>query len=191
MSEQYIIVKEPHGVLRTQARAVTPTEIRSVHIQRIIEGMKKTLAATLDGVGLAAPQINEPLQIFIVSEEAEEIDTLAKLPKSQEKKEIGIHGERPYEKRTWQYYVFINPITKTVSRRKAEGTEGCLSVPGKFGMVPRHQKIIVEAYDEHGKKFIRGASNFFARVMQHELDHLQGILFIDNARNLFEVEKKK
>lgn len=191
MDDKYSIIKEPHGVLRAQACAVTYAEIRSVHIQRIIEGMKKTLAATPDGVGLAAPQINEPLQIFIVSAEAEEIDTLAKLPKIQEKKEIGIHGEGPYEKRTWQYYVFINPIIKTVSRRKADGTEGCLSVPGKFGKVSRHQKITVEAYDEHGKKFIRGASNFFARVMQHELDHLQGILFIDNARNLFEVEKKK
>jgi peptide deformylase len=71
-----------------------------------------------------------------------------------------------------------------LSRKKVDGSEGCLSVPGKFGIVRRNEKITVEALDENGKKITRGAANFFARVLQHELDHLEGILFIDKAKIL-------
>lgn len=191
MSEKYAIIKEPRDVLRIRANPVLYKEITSIHIQHLIAGMKATLAATPDGVGLAAPQVNEPLQIFIVSEEAEEIDKIEKLSKHHEKKELQARGEHLHEKRIWHYYVFINPAIKNISRKKIEGMEGCLSVPGKFGMVSRHQKIMIEAYDEYGKKFTRGASIFFARVIQHELDHLQGILFIDKAHDLFKAENKK
>src|SRR3989344_9138384 len=157
-------------------------DITASKIQTLLNGMKETLKNTPDGVGLAAPQIGENLRIFIVSEEAEEIDRATKKgytrrhTVSAEKIE-----ERPYEKREWNYYVFINPVVQKTSRRMRKGAEGCLSVPGKFGVTRRHEKITLEAYDEHGNKFIRGASNFFAQVVQHELDHLEGILFIDKA----------
>lgn len=142
--------------------------------------MKETLSHTPDGVGLAAPQVGESLRIFIVSDEAEEIDRAQKAgwkrrkAESLEKKE-----NEPYEKRAWKYYVFVNPVVKKISRAMLEDAEGCLSVPKKYGTVMRYEKITVEARDEHGKKITRGASKFFARVMQHELDHLEGVLFID------------
>ena len=83
--------------------------------------------------------------------------------------------------REWRSYVYINPVIKKTSRRSLDDAEGCLSVKDTFGMVKRAEKITVEAYDEKGVKFMRGASRFFARVLQHELDHLEGILFIDKA----------
>lgn len=180
------ITKEPNKVLRKKAGAVTLREIASPKIQELIRDMKETLQHTPDGVGLAAPQVGVGLQIFIVSEEAEEIDKIEKELKKESAVKTAETGEKPYESREWKYYVFINPVVKNMSKRRLERAEGCLSVPGKFGEVKRHEKITVEAHDEHGKKFTRGASRFFARVIQHELDHLQGALFIDRAEKVFE-----
>lgn len=179
------IVKEPNKPLRTTAASVPVSEIKSSAIQRLIAEMKETLKNTPDGVGLAAPQVGESLRIFIVSEEAEEIDKAQKKGWKRRDTEGG-KNERPYEEREWKYYTYINPVVKNKSRAKIEGPEGCLSVPGKFGTVGRHEKITVEAYDERGKKFNRGSSRFFARVVQHELDHLDGILFIDKVKDFFE-----
>ncbi|MDO8600896.1 MAG: peptide deformylase [bacterium] len=180
------IVQLPTKVLREKAREVSAKEITSPRIQELISRMKKTLAASENGVGLAAPQIGESLQIFLVSEEAEEIDkgrpptvTEASPPQDPETK---------LQKRTWRYDVFINPKIKKISRKKNEFPEGCLSVVGKFGIVPRPEKITVEAYDENGKKFVRSATKFVARVIQHELDHLQGVLFIDKATQMLASE---
>jgi len=151
--------------------------------------MKETLKNTVDGVGLAAPQVGESLRVFIVSEEAEEIDKIAHERWEEKREEWKQTGNKPYEVREWRYYTFINPLVKKTSRKKVPGPEGCLSVPGKFGTVPRHEKIMVEAYDEHAKKFTRGASKFFARVIQHELDHLKGTLFIDKVERYITVAK--
>ncbi len=180
------ILKEPHQILRGLTHEVGRETIATRRIQNLIRAMKTTLAETLDGVGLAAPQIGEPLQIFIVSEEASEIDrrrTADKLPPGEVIAEKKDHSE----KKQWQYQVFINPKVKKLSRALTKDTEGCLSVPGVFGTVDRREKITVEAYDEHGKKFTRGASRFFARVIQHEFDHLNGALFIDKAENLMKI----
>lgn len=177
------IIKEPHAVLRQQAHDVTLSDIPSKKIQNLIAAMKETLKGTTDGVGLAAPQVGESLRIFIVSEEAEEIDRREAAKRKQ--KDTDNHEEiRPYPPRVWKYYVFINPKAISRSQKKWEGAEGCLSVPGIFGSVKRHEKITISAYDENGKKFICGKSRFFARVMQHELDHLQGALFIDTATHI-------
>lgn len=175
------IVKEPHRVLRKKATLLPLKEIKSARIQKLITHMKETLKSTPDGVGLAAPQIGESIQIFIVSEEAEEIDRRERAQERNELREVGEAKNKSYEKREWKYFIFINPLVKKVSKKKLEGPEGCLSIPGKFGNVDRHEKITVEAYDEYGKKFMRGASRFLARVIQHELDHLEGTLFIDKA----------
>ncbi|MDP3778434.1 MAG: peptide deformylase [bacterium] len=177
------IVKEPHLVLRKLAHDITVAEISSKKIQDLLAAMKETLKGTTDGVGLAAPQVGESLRIFIISEEAEEIDRHEEAKRKQ--KDTRDHEEvRPYPVRGWKYYVFINPKAISQSRKKLEGAEGCLSVPGIFGSIKRHEKITVQAYDEHGKKFTRGESRFFARVMQHELDHLEGTLFIDTATHI-------
>ena len=181
------IVKEPYPVLREKAREVTIAQIASKKIQDLIESMKRTLKATTDGVGLAAPQVGEGLRIFIVSDEAEEIDR-AEASSREKKDESDSKHQRKYLMREWNYYTFINPRVTAKSRKKLNGSEGCLSVPGVFGNVTRQEKITVEALDEHGKKFIRGSSRFFARVMQHELDHLEGTLFIDKAAHLVNIK---
>lgn len=177
------IVKEPHPVLRQKARDIDSADISSKKIQDLIAAMKRTLASTPDGVGLAAPQVGESLRLFIVSDEAEEID------RTQNARQANNHDSdsrniKPYPVRAWHYYVFINPCVITTSRQKYDGAEGCLSVPGVFGTIKRKEKITMQAYDEHGKKFTRGAARFFARVMQHEFDHLEGTLFIDNATHV-------
>ena len=185
------VVKEPNKVLRKIATDVLIRDIPTPKIQGLIAAMKTTLAATPDGVGLAAPQIGKSLAIFVVSEEAEEIDRAEKRGWERRQKENpNEKNEKPYEERTWKYYVFINPVVKNFSRRKLDGPEGCLSVPGKFGSVKRYEKITVEAYDERGKKFTRGASRFFARALQHELDHLEGTIFIDKAQEIFGQKEK-
>ncbi len=175
-------------MLRGAAKPVPIKEIASPKIKHLIADMKETLKSTPDGVGLAAPQMDEPLQIFIVSEEAEEVDELRRETKKgkdlPEKRADG--DEKPKAVREWKYYVFINPEVKKISRKKLEDAEGCLSVPGRFGTVKRSEKITATAHDEHGKKFTRGASGFFARVMQHELDHLKGTLFIDKTEKFLD-----
>ena len=190
MAKQIPIVKNPNKVLRKIASEVYREAIRSAKTQKFISDMKETLKSTPDGVGLAASQVGEPMRIFIVSEEAEEIDKAEKMGWERRRKEKPEErGEKPYEERVWKYYVFINPVVKKISKTKLDGPEGCLSVPGKFGNVKRNEKITVEAYNESGKKFTRGASRFFARVMQHELDHLHGTLFIDKATGLKDILK--
>ena len=192
MPKKLEIILTPKPALRQDAKEVPLSEIRNKKIQELIANMKETLKYTPDGVGLAAPQVNESLRIFIVSEEAEEIDRIETEKRKDSKKMNTIKDEdkEPYQKHDWKYYVFINPVVKKISKQKLTGTEGCLSVPGTFGPVDRQEKITVEAYDEHGKKVIRGSSRFFARVVQHELDHLVGVLFIDKAGELINVIKK-
>ena len=188
MPKQIPIVKNPNSVLRKKAAEVPVHSIIASKMQKLIADMKETLRHTPDGVGLAAPQAGQPLRVFIVSEEAEEIDQAEKGGWERRRRNtLGEVQDKPYEKREWKYYVFINPTVKNTARKKLDGPEGCLSVPGKFGSVKRHEKITVEAYNEFGKKFTRGASRFFARVVQHELDHLEGMLFIDKAENVFAI----
>ena len=172
----------PAGVLRKKAAEILVRRIPTPEIQNLISAMKETLAITPDGVGLAAPQVGASLRIFIVSEEAEEIDRADAARKRDDAKPQN-PDEPPYEKRPWKYYVFINPVIKKTSRRLIEDAEGCLSVPQKYGIVPRCEKITIQAYDEQGKKITRGSSRFFARVLQHEFDHLEGILFIDKMKS--------
>ena len=187
MPKKLQIVTEPNRVLREKARDVVVARIESKKIQDLITDMKVTLKATPDGVGLAAPQVGVGLRLFIVSDEAQEIDrTNAAKHDVQEKKNPDM--AKPYPVRDWRYYVFINPHIVTKSRKKVDGPEGCLSVPGTFGNIKRQEKITVQALDEHGKKFTRGASRFFARVIQHELDHLEGALFIDYATHVVKAE---
>ncbi len=190
MPKKLEIIKTHNSILRQVAKDIALDAILSPKIQELIRDMKITLASTPNGVGLAAPQVNKSLRIFIVSEEAEEIDKVEKDGKKRVRNgrihnKDGIE-EEAYEKRDWKQHVFINPKILNWSRSKIRRAEGCLSVPKKFGDVMRFEKITVSAYDETGKKFTRGTARFFARVIQHELDHLEGILFIDKAKNIIE-----
>jgi peptide deformylase len=84
--------------------------------------------------------------------------------------------------------VYINPEFVKMSQRKTKKHEGCLSIRGKWGMVPRAEKATVRAYDENGVRFTRGASGFLAHIFQHEMDHLDAVLYTDKAAELYDDE---
>ncbi|MBI2023737.1 peptide deformylase [Candidatus Giovannonibacteria bacterium] len=135
--------------------------------QPIILQMAEAMFNEPDGIGIAAPQIGFSLRIFLVAE-----DVLFPERFEEEKK------------RTKNFITFINPSFTKLSRKKTKDVEGCLSVRGLYGDVSRPEKVSIEYSDESGKKKSRGAAGLFARVLQHEMDHLGGILFIDRARNI-------
>ena len=172
------IVQTGDKVLRETAKEISLTEIKSAKIKNILAQMTKALSAAKDGVALAAPQIGIPLRIFIVLKEYTENKT------AQELKEIKEKKVKP------EIVVFINPKITKISKKKQTSKEGCLSVMGIFGTVARAEKVTVEAYSEKGEKFSRGASGLLAQIFQHEMDHLNGILFTDTAVNLEKIETK-
>ncbi len=162
------IVQKDSPALRQKAERVKLEEISSKKIQGIISNMKETLNAERDGVGLAAPQIGIPLRIFIVSRRA---FLLADGVPDAKRKDL----------------VFINPKFVKRSKKKAQLYEGCLSVRWLYGNVKRSTNATITAYDEAGKKITRGAGSLLAQIFQHELDHLDGILFIDKATDIEEI----
>lgn len=143
------------AVLRAKSRDVPIGR----DIKNLITQMRGTMGAH-DGIGIAAPQVGESLRIFLIARELFSPAVQAKLPSD----------------------VFVNPkiIKKSFKREPSE--EGCLSAPGIFGEAARARRITVEAYDSSWKKFRVSANGLLARVLQHEFDHLVGILFIDRAK---------
>ncbi|OHA54262.1 MAG: peptide deformylase [Candidatus Terrybacteria bacterium RIFCSPLOWO2_02_42_20] len=172
------IVQTSDKVLRETAKEIGLAEIKSAKIKKILAQMTKALSAAKDGVALAATQIGVPLRVFIVLKEYTENKT------AQELKEIKEKKVKP------EIVVFINPKITKISKKKQTVREGCLSVVGMFGAITRAEKVTVEAYNEKGEKFSRGASGLLAQIFQHEMDHLNGILFTDTARNLEKIETK-
>jgi peptide deformylase len=157
-------VGEP--VLRDAARPLRPEEIGSERIRELIEHMRETLADA-PGVGLAAPQIGEPLQLAIVEDKAEYQTNLTAA-------ELAERARRPVP-----FHVLINPEIELLSPPEVSFFEGCLSLPGFMAMVPRARKVQVRALDEAGKRVEIEAEGWYARILQHEIDHLRGTLFID------------
>ncbi len=164
-----IFQEEETLVLRQKAEPVSVKEIPSSRIQKILKDMKKALEGESDGVAIAAPQIGVPLRIFVVSGRVRAILANEDEAKSQYPDEV-----------------FINPKILRSSRIKKAMEEGCLSVRWLYGKVKRSDKVELEAYDEKGKKFSRGASGLVAQIFQHESDHLDGVLFTDKASDLHE-----
>lgn len=156
------IVQDGDVVLRKMAIEIPLSEIKSPKIKGIIKKMSETIKKREDAVALAAPQIGKSLQIFIVKYKVE-------------------------SKPDFDYKIFINPKIIKISRKKKIVSEGCLSVEGIEGEIKRAEKVVVEAYDEHCKKFIRGTRGLLAQIIQHEIDHLNGILFTDTAKNLHSI----
>lgn len=161
------IVQAGHPVLRSRARPLAPNEIRSRAIQELIERMRETMRDA-PGVGLAAPQIGEPLQLAVV-EDREEYQRNVK----EERLDL-------LERRPVAFHVIINPrITLLAGSAPARFFEGCLSVTGMIGLVPRARSVRVDALDEHGEPVSIDAHGWHARILQHEIDHLAGVLCID------------
>lgn len=174
------IVQKENPVLREKSKEVPYKDIASDTIQSVLKDMHEALKEKECGVALAAPQIGVPLRIFIISEKVFIEDEKVK---KEEEINIGNNKENNL--------VYINPKTTKTSKKTCELEEACLSVEGYFGTVTRSKLITVEAYDENGVKFTRGASGLLAQIFQHEIDHLNGILYIDHARDIQKVETQK
>ncbi len=175
-----IILQQQEKVLRKVAKEVLVSDITKPKIKKILKEMSASLASQHDGVAIAAPQIGYGFRIFVVS---------GKIFKKDfgKKKEELINNEVPkIEKNPTKDIVFINPKISKLSRERAWVPEGCLSVRWLYGKTFRSKKATVTAYDEEGKKFTRGASGLLAQIFQHETDHLNGILFIDHAKDVKE-----
>ncbi len=172
-----ILPEQENPALREIAQPVDPGEITSPRIKSLISDMRTLLGMEKHGVAIAASQVGEPLQLFIVSGRAlseRDSEDDSKEPKKIHK----LQQAQPDQ-------VYINPALIKLSRAKKEKHEGCLSIRGYWGMVPRADKATVTAYDEHGKKFTRGASGFLAHIFQHEIDHLNAVLYTDKATKLY------
>lgn len=167
------IVQRHDPVLRGKAKPVDLKEITSPKIKKILSDMKKALAQEQDGVAIAAPQIGVDLSIFVVSKKVFQL----------------MDGKNIEEKSSYQDLVFINPKILKLSKTKKLMEEGCLSVRYAYGKVPRAERATIEAYDDEGQKFTRGAGGLLAQIFQHETDHLNGILFIDKATEVEEMSE--
>jgi len=163
------IVQVGNAALRKKAKEVPIKNVRSRTIKQILRDMKETLAKEPDGVGLAAPQIGVSLRIFIVSKKV--------LKGKDEKKRV-------------RDMVFINPTIVKRSRKKEQLGEGCLSVRAVYGKVKRSSQVTLKALNERGERVTIGSSGLLAQIFQHEIDHLDGILFIDKADAIHTGEKK-
>lgn len=171
----------PHGenpALREKSREIPLADISSSHIKQLVAEMRMLLEKEEFGVALAACQVGEPVRLFIVSGRALARDS-RNVPDEPSKSEEDTAPALPDQ-------VYINPELLKMSRGRSEKHEGCLSIRGKWGMVPRAEKATVRAYDENGTLFTRGASGFLAHIFQHEIDHLDGILYTDKATELYD-----
>jgi peptide deformylase len=160
------IVQNGHKALRARADEVTEKEFGSKKLSQILSNMNAALNTQDDGVALAAPQIGVTKRIFVVSTKVLKDKTIPEnLP-----------------------LTFINPVITKISKDKKKMDEGCLSVRPLYGVVKRSSRATVVAQDEFGDEFEISASGLLAQIFQHEIDHLDGILFIDKATNITELK---
>lgn len=154
-------------VLRAVAKPIPIEEIRTPRIKKLIDDMSTVLATQDDGVAICAPQIGESLRAFVVS--------------GRILSEIANKENRLPDR------IFINPIIVKIAKKTEWMEEGCLSLRYLYGKVKRSTKVLVSAYDENGKKFELGGSGLLAQIFQHEIDHLDGTLFLDKAKDVIDL----
>jgi peptide deformylase len=160
------IVQSGHPVLRAQARELSAKEIQSKAIRELIEQMRETMREA-PGVGLAAPQIGESLQLAVIEDR----------PDYQER--VAEERLATLEREPVPFHVIINPRLTLREGKKVAFFEGCLSFAGFVGLVPRALEVHVDALDERGQAVSIDARGWYARILQHEIDHLHGALCVD------------
>lgn len=158
------IITPKNPILRKKARKVTNFD--DPKLQALIDDMVETLFDA-PGVGLAAPQVAVSQRVIVVY-----------LPDDEESRE-------EYGQDAGVLHILVNPEIVRASRNMVDGVEACLSIPGYYGSVDRHAAVTVQGYDRHGKQVRIKARDWLARVFQHEIDHLDGILFIDRASEIW------
>jgi peptide deformylase len=159
------VARMGHPVLRTRAKPLDPGEIKSPRVQQLIDDMFETMQE-YQGVGLAAPQVHYGLRLFV-----------AGFPPRRDEEDDDEESNVPL-------MALINPEITMIGDDTVEDWEGCLSIPDVRGRVPRAREIDVKAYDRKGRRIQITARGFTARVIQHETDHLDGILFLDRMESL-------
>jgi peptide deformylase len=150
-----------HPVIRATAREVPADHVRSDEIQRLIDDMVETMHE-YDGVGVAAPQVHVSLRLAVLE-----------VPASDDRARQAV-----------PLMAIVNPKLTPVGEETVPGWEGCLSVPDLRGIVPRHRRVRLEALDREGRPLQLEAEGFFARVLQHECDHLDGRVYLDRMEGL-------
>ncbi len=150
-----------HPVIREKARDLDPAELQAADFQRLVDDMVETMHE-YDGVGLAAPQIHLGLRLAVI--------------------EVPAYDDRVED--AVPLTVLVNPRLTLLGDERRLGYEGCLSIPGLRGDVPRHALLRLEALDRQGKPYVLEAEDFFARVIQHECDHLDGNVYLDRMQGL-------
>lgn len=173
--------EEENKILRTISKEIQKDKFKTKEIQKIIDDLFEFTIHQPDGAGLSAPQIGINKRIFIINPKMLDFD--------KDVKDI-------LKDKTKENYVFINPRIIKYSKETAELEEGCFSVRWQYGFVTRPKKIKMEYYNFQGEKKEIELSDFLSAVAQHEIDHLNGILFIDKARDIHrlsdeEIEKIK
>lgn len=158
------------SVLRQESKDVLKKEFGTPELKKIIDDMREAMNKEDDGVAIAAPQIGISKKIFLVKEAAYDVAN---------------------KNLKWKPLIFINPKITKASRKTMLADEGCLSVRPLYGTTERHVTVTLEAQDFMGNKFSFGATGLIAQIFQHECDHLEGILFIDHAENIQEIELTK
>ncbi len=161
--------------LRKVSEPLSQEELKTPETKKMLQDLSEALRSQDDGVAISAPQIGVNKRIFAVSTKIFDEDYLAGEP----------------EKKFYEHLYFINPVITKASTKTEEMEEGCLSIRGVYGLVKRPKNVTVEALSEHGEKITRGAGGLLARIFQHEIDHLDGILFIDKASVIKEVKEEK
>jgi len=163
------IVQAGNPVLRQRARPLSVAEIRSREIQKLMESMR-TCMHEAPGVGLAAPQLGLALQLAVIEDREEYHREVSEaLLLERERKPVGFHA-------------IINPVLEEIGEERAEFFEGCLSLSGFSALVPRARHVRVTCLDARGENRVIEASGWYARILQHEVDHLNGALYIDRMR---------
>jgi peptide deformylase len=150
-----------HPVLRSPAKPVREEAFRDPLFQKLIDDMRATMYE-YEGVGLAGPQVHEGLRLAVIE-----------VPGSDER----ARAEVPFT-------VLVNPVVTPLGDERENGWEGCLSIPDLRGVVPRFKRLKLEALDRDGKPYSLEAQDFFARVIQHECDHLEGDVYVDRMADM-------
>ena len=161
------IVQDGAEVLREIAKPVPENIFGSAELARLIADMSEALDKKPEGVALAAPQVGVSWRLFIV------------------------RVDRTLPPPVPAVEVYINPEIIKTSRKRARGDEGCLSVDGVYGVTKRHERVTVKARRPDGSRFQRGGGGLLAQIFEHEIDHLNGVLFTDHAENLIQVTPDK